>query len=250
MSTDPKELYDSTAGKWSRREPNSLSDFTGRPPVFELCGDVHGKTIIDLGAGEGYCARVMASKGAESIEGIEISESMVSLARQQTEGDETIRYRQGTVTDLPWGDCHFDLAMGVFVYNYLDSVDTAKSFAEVFRVLRSGGEFVFSVPHPAFPFIRQSNEPPFYFDTGEHGYFSSRNQRCAGEIFCRDGKALAVQMVPKTLDDYFDALANAGFHHMPVVRELGVTDEMIELDRDFFAPVQDIPLHLAFRVRK
>ena len=40
MTKDTREMYDSNAHKWARREPNSLSDFTGRPRVFELCGDV------------------------------------------------------------------------------------------------------------------------------------------------------------------------------------------------------------------
>ena len=251
MTKDTRELYDSNAHKWARREPNSLSDFTARPRVFDLCGDVSGLHVVDLGAGEGYCARVLAGMGAARIEGIELSDSMVELAQnQQASNDRIIRYRQGNVIDLPYGDDGFDLALGVFVYNYLGVVETRDSFAEVFRVLKPGGRFVFSVPHPAFPFIRTDHEPPFYFDVAGHGYFSSRGRRCQGEIYCRDGSSLSVQMVPKTLDDYFDALADAGFDRLPELRELGVTEEMMELDAGFFSPVRDIPLHLAFKIAK
>ena len=57
-------------------------------------------------------------------------------------------------------------------------------------------------------------------------------------------------MCHKTLEDYFNALNQAGFKHMPEVRELRVLPEHIDLDPEFFEPVSDIPLHLAFRVEK
>ena len=65
-SGDTARLYDAHAGRWRRRGPSSLSDFTGRPPVFELCGDVTGLDVLDLGSGEGYCSRELASRGARS----------------------------------------------------------------------------------------------------------------------------------------------------------------------------------------
>ena len=43
---DTETLYDANAGKWERRAPSSLSDFTGRPAVFELCGDVVGLDAV------------------------------------------------------------------------------------------------------------------------------------------------------------------------------------------------------------
>jgi hypothetical protein len=35
---------------------------------------------------------------------------------------------------------------------------------------------------------------------------------------------------------------------MPMVSELGVTSEMLELDPGFFGPLSDVPLHLAVKV--
>ena len=124
------------------------------------------------------------------------------------------------------------------------------SFREVYRVLRPGGHFVFSVPHPALAFIRKELQPPFYFDVESAGYFSGRDTQFQGQIYRRDGTALPVQMIHKTVADYFQALQEAGFKGMPVLRELAVRPEHLELDRDFFDPVADLPLHLAFRVER
>lgn len=249
--TDTHTLYNATADRWQRKEPNSLSDYTARPRVFELCGDVTGMKVIDLGAGEGYCAREIARRGAAHITGIELSEEMVSLAiKQQDTNDDVIDYKIGDVTALDQPAGHYDLALGVFVYNYLTAEQTQKSFAQVYKLLKPGSFFVFSVPHPSFPFIKKTLDKPFYFDTAGAGYFSSRNQLCQGEIWCRDGTSLNVQMIPKSLTDYFSALANAGFTQLPELVEMGVDDKMLALDPEFFTPLKDIPLHLAFKIQK
>ena len=250
MAEDTKEIYDRSASFWARREPNSLSDFTARPKIFDMCGDVSGLSIVDLGCGEGYCARVLEDRGASRIEAIELSDKMIDLGRKQQNEGSRINYRQGDVTNLPYEDGEFDMAVGVFVYNYLTVEEMKHSFEHVYRVLKDEGVFIFSVPHPSFPHIKSSHSPPFYFDVQGAGYFSSRNRSFNGEIYCRDGSALPVQMVPKTLEDYFTALSDAGFRSIPQVRELKVTDEMLKLDKGFFEGVKDIPLHLAFRLSK
>ncbi len=256
MSTTPKrvdtgDLYDEHAARWQRRAPSSLSDFTGRPAVFELCEPVAGLDVIDLGCGEGYCARELASRGARSVTGVELSHEMVrSASAQEAELGQGVTYRQGDVTALEDADASYDLAVGVFVYNYLDIGQMRSSFREVLRVLRPGGHFVFSVPHPSFSFIRREHGAPFFFDVGASGYFSGRDRQFQGEIHRRDGTALPVQMVHKTVSDYFDALREAGFAAMPEVRELKVEAEHLDLDPPFFGPVADLPLHMAIRVRR
>jgi SAM-dependent methyltransferase len=250
-SVDPGALYDEHAARWQRRAPSSLSDFTGRPAVFDLCGPVAGLDVIDLGCGEGYCSRELASRGARSVTGVELSHEMVRSARaQEAELGQGVTYRQGDVTALEDADASYDLAVGVFVYNYVDVDRMRVSFREVHRVLRPGGHFVFSVPHPSFSFIRRDQSPPFFFDVGATGYFSGRDRQFQGEIHRRDGTALPVQMMHKTVGDYFDALREAGFVTMPEVRELKVEPEHLELDEAFFGPVADLPLHMAVRVRR
>ena len=51
------KLYDQQSDNWVRREPLCLSDFTARPKIFAMCEPVQGLRILDIGCGEGYCAR-------------------------------------------------------------------------------------------------------------------------------------------------------------------------------------------------
>jgi hypothetical protein len=83
---------------------------------------------------------------------------------------------------------------------------------------------------------------------GDGGYFSQRNQQFPGKIWKRDGSSLDVQLVHKPLEEYFEGLRLAGFATMPVVRELRVTPEHVQLDPEFFQPLFDYPLHLAIQI--
>lgn len=225
-----------------------MSDFTGRPAIFELCGAVEGQRVLDLGCGEGYCTREMARRGAREVHGIDLSASMIELARKQEEQQGLgIQYAQGNVIDLDLPAAAYDLVLGVFVFSYVGVDEMQRAFAEARRVLAPGGRFVFAVPHPCLPFMR-AQEPPFYFDTRGSGYFSGRDRRHEGEIACIDGSSLPVQMVHKPLEDFFAALASAGFDRMPVVRELRALDAHVKAHPDLFGPMLDVPLHLAIRV--
>ncbi|MCA9581448.1 MAG: methyltransferase domain-containing protein [Myxococcales bacterium] len=247
---DTEKLYDADAGKWRRRKPNSLSDFTGRPAVFELCGDVTGLRVADVGCGEGYCTRELKHRGAAEIVGIELSAKMVEQAQAQEAEDKLgIEYRQGNVLALDLPDGYYDLVTAVFVFNYLTRDECRKTLEEVHRILKPGGHFVYSIPHPCFPFMKD-RKAPFFFDFQENGYFSGLDTKNEGEIHCLDGTALRVQMIHKPLEEYFNVMRAAGFTLMPEVRELRVQPEHLESNPEFFGPVNDIPLHMAFRIQK
>lgn len=247
---DTKELYDHTASKWVREGPSSLSDFTARPSVLDLCEPIEGTEILDLGCGEGYCSRKLRRRGAKRVLGIDLSEGMITAARQcEAASPLGIEYEVGSatsLTDVP--SRSFGLVLAVFLFNYLDVEQTRQCMKEIARVLRPGGSLVFAIPHPAFPFVRKEGEFPFHFNNVGGDYFASRDSLFSGKIWKTSGAWLDVQLVHKTLQDYFDALAAAGFSSMPKLRELHVTAEHLELDRSFFGPIAGIPLHIAIRV--
>lgn len=249
MPIDPRLLYDQTATNWSRRQPSSLSDFTARPQVMALCEPLAGKVVLDLGCGEGYCTRMLSQRGARVL-GLDLSERMIELARQAEDALPLgIRYDTADAVTADLGAASLDLVVAVFLFNYLDVERMHKTMANVHRMLRPGGSFVFAVPHPAFAFMRKP-APPFYFDVGSAGYFSARNTVFGGKIWKNDGSALDVQLVHKTFEDYFEGLRRAGFSAMPTVTELTVTDDMVAMDADFFGPLFDMPLHMAIKVTR
>ena len=251
MTVSTEALYDGASQSWTRTQPVLLSDYTARPFLLDWCEPVSGLSVLDLGCGEGYFARNLQQRGAGSILGIDLSQEMIERAREEeSRGAAGIRYRTGNATDLGALDPNsFDLVVAVFLFNYLDREAMGSAMKQIARILRPGGRFVFAVPHPSLPFIRDE-KPPFFFSPGSAGYFSGQDQLFEGEIHRRDGVGVPVRCVHKSLADYFGALRQAGFDSMPELEELGVTPEMIDLDPAFFAPLSDQPLHLALRVEK
>lgn len=246
-----RNLYNKTANNWVREQPISLSDFTARPFVLELCEPIHQMRVLDLGCGEGYCSRELHRRQAAQVYGIDISQGMIEAARlQETENPLGIKYEVGCATNLQqFDDGEIDLVVAVFLFNYLTIAQTQECMTEVTRILSPGGRFIFSIPHPSFPYMREAAYP-FYFQVDGAGYFSKRDQQFPGRIWKRDGSSLNVQLIHKTLEDYFNSLKIAGFSTMPTLKELCVTPEHITLDEQFFGPLVDLPLHLAIQVSK
>ena len=85
---DTKQVYDDNASKWLRLTPSSLSDFTARPSVYEACGELNGRSVLDIGCGEGYCARELKRLGAGDYLGIDLSSEMIEIARIQETKDQ------------------------------------------------------------------------------------------------------------------------------------------------------------------
>ena len=79
---DSAKLYNKQSQNWVRKGATCLSDFTGRPVVFEACSPfVEGAHVLDVGCGEGYGARKLVEMGAKRIIGFDISGEMIERAK-------------------------------------------------------------------------------------------------------------------------------------------------------------------------
>ena len=244
------ELYDVAAATWVRTEPVLLSDYTARPFVLEAVSPLAGQRVLDLGCGEGYVSRQLAAQTPARLLSVDISKGMIDLAQAAEDADPLgIEYRVASATELDLEE-EFDLVLAVFLFNYLSCDEMSAVLKKVHDHLAPGGRFLFTAPHPAFPFLDRPAEPPFFFDTEGFDYFSARDQQLEGRIWRRDGESVPVRCVHKPMDEYFTALERAGFSQAPRVTELSVTQEHLELDPEFFGPLRGLPLHVAFEVTR
>ncbi|MGN6246411.1 MAG: class I SAM-dependent methyltransferase [Motilibacteraceae bacterium] len=112
-----------------------------------LLGDVAGRRVLEVGAGAAQCSRWLAGQGAQPV-AFDVS---LAQLRQAAVLDARTGVRVPAVVadavDLPFADASFDLACSA--YGAVPFVaDSARLMAEVARVLRPGGRWVFSVTHP------------------------------------------------------------------------------------------------------
>jgi len=262
-----KKMYNKQASNWVRTEPRCLSDFTGRPVVFGMLSKeiqrLSDACVLDVGCGEGYCARKVISMGASKVIGSDVSREMIKSALATAQGDERLKFYSAPCCDLLKGlddQCEYlgigdrgaeecvDIAMAVFLFNYLTTAEMGDAMNQIYTALKPGGVFVFSVPHPSMIYCHDS-DAIFHLDSKGRGYFSSRNEKIFGQISTVDGAKLNIMSVHKTLNDYIKAINKAGFQILDI-QEAGVTEEHLETNRDFFESVQDRPLHLIFKLRK
>ncbi len=247
---DTQKLYDGQASQWQRTGPVLLSDYSARPFVMDLCEPIQGMKVLDIGCGEGYVGRELLKRGAGNIHGIDISSAMIEKAEEEKRNQQiqSATYEARDIRTLRDGEFQVDIVLAMFLFNYLNTEDTIEVMRRAFNQLKQGGHFIFSVPHPSLAFLKQ-DKYPFYFEK-QGGYFSGRNILFPGEIWRRDGIAVGVQCIHKTVEDYFTSLRKAGFTFMPEVYELHIDESHVALDQVFFSPLIDLPLHMAFKVKK
>lgn len=112
------------------------------------CGNPHliaklqpGETVLDLGSGGGFdCFLAAKQVGCSGhVIGVDMTVEMISKARANAEtgGYPNVEFRLGEMENLPVADSVADVILSNCAINL--SPDKSRVFAEMYRVLKSGG---------------------------------------------------------------------------------------------------------------
>jgi ubiquinone/menaquinone biosynthesis C-methylase UbiE len=107
----------------------------------------HRTKFLDLGCGFGWVCRWAREKGAEQVQGVDLSENMLAKARGFPE-DAGISYLRADLDSLELPPDTYNVVFSSLTLHYLK--DLPRLIAQVSRTLKVGGTFVFSVEHPLF----------------------------------------------------------------------------------------------------
>lgn len=99
--------------------------------------------VLDVGTGEGQLARLAVAGGARRVVGVDPTTAQVAEAAARGGGP---CYARAGAAALPFHAHAFDAAVACLVFEHIEAVDEA--IAEVARVLRPGGRFLFLINHP------------------------------------------------------------------------------------------------------
>ncbi|MEM6890669.1 MAG: bifunctional 2-polyprenyl-6-hydroxyphenol methylase/3-demethylubiquinol 3-O-methyltransferase UbiG [Pseudomonadota bacterium] len=138
-------IYDDVAANWwsdDIRWVRTLKNLVpGRLAWFDRLIDWTDKDVLDLGCAGGFMAEALASKGAR-VTGIDPAADAIEAAkRRATLVGQNIQYDVGVGEALPYADAAFDAVVCVDVLEHV--TDLTKVAAEVARVLRPGGMFLY-----------------------------------------------------------------------------------------------------------
>jgi ubiquinone/menaquinone biosynthesis C-methylase UbiE len=100
-----------------------------------------GGDMLEVAPGPGFVAIEMAKGGAYRVTGLDVSRTMVELARRNAaEAGVDVAFRQGNVSAMPFADNSFDLlACSAAFKNFSEP---HRALEEMHRVLRPGGTAV------------------------------------------------------------------------------------------------------------
>ncbi len=124
------------------REANESPAFSSALHAYAEFG---GKTVLDVGSGNGYVLSRYAAAGAR-VFGVDLTRRGVTLCRRRFELMRLDgRFLLGNSEQLPFASEQFDCVCSMGVLHH--TPDTEGAVAEVFRVLRPGGRVVLMFYH-------------------------------------------------------------------------------------------------------
>jgi SAM-dependent methyltransferase len=174
-----------------------------READLRLLGDVRGRRVLEVGCGAAAAARWLATQGAEVL-ALDLSAGML---RHAVAGAERCGVRvplvRADALALPLADASCHLAFTAFgAVPFV--ADSGRVMREVFRVLRPGGRWVFSVTHPMrWIFLDDPGEDGL---VAVHSYFDRR------PYVEHDATGTATYVEQhRTLGDRIRELVGAGF---------------------------------------
>lgn len=216
------------------------NEFLDMPATMSLLPkNLKGLCALDAGCGSGIYCRLLAARGAV-VTGIDVSETMIQIARKQTPVSSKITYVNGSLSTLPFEDSSFDLILCTYVLENIENI--SQVFAEFYRVITKNGECIFSISHP----LRALSDKQTI--NGQETWVIS-NYFKEG---MRQTELCGVMTVPKytrTLETYVGAFTSAGFV-LSSLLEARPVPEGKKIDPEKYATSMRLPQLLTVKLVK
>lgn len=175
--------------------------------ILDLTGDVTDKSILDLACGYGFFGRELHKRGASKVVGVDISEEMIKLAKEESKkNNDKIEFYVGDVAEMEAID-RFDIAIAAFLFNYAPTLSDLKNmFKAVSKNLKPNGKL-----------IAYTVEPDFNL---QQGNFSDYGVHILGEEPFQEGHRMQAEFASSSTPftfyrwqrkDYEQAITEAGF---------------------------------------
>ena len=231
--------------KGLRSKEINFNDCIETPILLSMLPDVCGKCVLDIGCGMGQHAKQYADMGAKSVLGIDISENMLSHARQHFSAP-TITYQQMALENIDSLSAQFDLITSSLVFDYAE--DLPGLMKSVYQLLKDGGHFVFSMSHPMATawdgqydrYTRTADGTRLYANINNYMVEGKRTVKWVVQDY---------ELYHRTFATIINAIVQAGFS-IEHCEESHISDEMRQLYHAQFGGTLHRPDFVFFRCKK
>ena len=193
------------------RSKNGLEGAGEWHELKKMMPNFKDKRVLDLGCGFGWHCRYAVENGAKSVIGIDISQKMLSEAKNKTKYG-NIEYICMPIEDIDFPEESFDVVISSLALHYVKSFEDV--LVRVYKCLSKGGDFVFSVEHPIF--TAQGPQDWYYDGKGNILHWPVDHYFTEG---IRNAKFLGEEVIKyhRTLTTYLNSLIKLGFEITGVV---------------------------------
>ncbi len=121
--------------------PHNLLMEMEQAAMLELLPEVRNKCALDLACGSGRYLNLLQERGAAHVIGLDLSREMLMAAQVHQK-----KLLQGDLCGLPLASASFDLVVCGLAVGHVENL--RRLIAEASRVLKAGGEILYSDFHP------------------------------------------------------------------------------------------------------
>ena len=132
----------------------TFNDFIEQPAIKSTISPLVGKSVLELECGTGHFAKYCIDHGAARVVAVDISTKMIDRAMKENP-HERINYICSPIEDLEFQEQSFDIVVSSLAIHYIE--DYSGLIKMVSRLLKTGGEFVFSTEHPIVTAKKEKN---------------------------------------------------------------------------------------------
>lgn len=205
---------------------------------LNLLEDLSGKSVLEIGCGNGHSLKYIADRGAADLWGLDISANQIERTRDFLSS-------QGVIANLVCSpmenDCglpcnHFDLVYSVYGIGWTTDLD--KTFKHIYSYLKDNGVFVFGWSHPIHKCVSVENGKLIF----SNSYFNE-------EWYYADMSDKKIMLTNRMLSTYINALADNGFIIDKLVEQTD-REKAIEAGNDYGRKALMLPTAFVIKARK
>jgi len=109
--------------------------------TLDLPKVLKGKSVLEIGVGNGKTLKSIIRMSPESVIAIDISSEAVKIARKLFPNG--VEIMESDVLDMPFKENEFDIIVCYYILNNLLEKERKKAMNELFRVTKKGGKVLF-----------------------------------------------------------------------------------------------------------
>lgn len=131
----PTAIYDPVV-RWTTRES------VVKKALVDQAKLTTGMSVLDLASGTGTLAIIIKRKFPDvDVVGVDGDPRILQIAQAKADSANVkIEFDQGLATQLPYDDSSYDRVFSTLFFHHLGNSDKTRAFAEIFRVLKPGGQ--------------------------------------------------------------------------------------------------------------